>query len=161
MKILFGIQATGNGHISRSTEIYKILKQHPEVEKLDVLISGGKAKMSLPFEVTYEYKGLSFYYGKKGKISILKSIGKANMLSMLVGLWKVPFREYDLIISDFEPITLWGAKLARCKAGRHRQYVFLLIEEISGAAKVFHPQFIHADSLPHAQQNSHALSKVR
>lgn len=116
MKILFGIQATGNGHISRSTEIYKLLKQDPRVTKLDVLISGGKAQMSLPFEVNYEYKGLSFYYGKKGKISILKSIGKANFWSCLIGLWKVPFKEYDLIISDFEPISLWGAKLAGVNA---------------------------------------------
>lgn len=115
MKVLFGIQATGNGHISRSTEIYKLLKQHPEITQLDVLISGGKAKMSLPFEVNYEYKGLSFYYGKKGKISVLKSIGKAGFLSIAVALWKVPFREYDLIISDFEPITLWGAKIAGVK----------------------------------------------
>lgn len=116
MKILFGIQATGNGHISRSTEIYKLLKEHPEVSQLDVLISGGKAQMSLPFEVNYEYKGLSFYYGKKGKISVLKSIGKANFLSVAVGLWKVPFKDYDLIISDFEPITLWGAKIAGIKS---------------------------------------------
>ncbi|HLP18985.1 MAG TPA: glycosyltransferase family protein [Chitinophagales bacterium] len=115
MKILFGIQATGNGHISRSTEIYKLLKQHPDVTQLDVLISGGKAKMGLPFEVNYEYKGLSFYYGKKGKISVLKSIGKAGFLSIAVALWKVPFREYDLVISDFEPITLWGAKIAGVK----------------------------------------------
>lgn len=115
MKILFGIQATGNGHISRSTEIYKLLKQHPEITQLDVLISGGKAQMSLPFEVNYEYKGLSFYYGKKGKISVLKSIGKANFLSILIALWKVPFKKYDLIISDFEPITLWGAKIAGVK----------------------------------------------
>lgn len=116
MKILFGIQATGNGHISRSTEIYKLLKEHPEVEQLDVLISGGKAQMSLPFEVNYEYKGLSFYYGKKGKISVLKSIGKANFLSVAIGLWKVPFKKYDLIISDFEPISLWGAKIAGIKS---------------------------------------------
>lgn len=115
MKILFGIQATGNGHISRSTEIYKLLKQNPEVTQLDVLISGGKAKMSLPFEVNYEYKGLSFYYGKKGKISILKSIGKANFFSIAVALMKVPFKKYDLVISDFEPITLWGAKIAGVK----------------------------------------------
>ncbi|MFN8286759.1 MAG: glycosyltransferase family protein [Chitinophagales bacterium] len=115
MKILFGIQATGNGHISRSTEIYKLLKQHPEITQLDVLISGGKAQMSLPFEVNYEYKGLSFYYGKKGKISVLKSIGKAGFLSILIALWKVPFKKYDLIISDFEPITLWGAKIAGVK----------------------------------------------
>lgn len=116
MKILFGIQATGNGHITRSTEIYKLLKQHPEVTQLDVLISGGKAQMGLPFEVNYEYKGFSFYYGKKGKISVLKSIGKANFLSVALGLWKVPFRDYDLVISDFEPITLWGAKIAGIKA---------------------------------------------
>ena len=116
MKILFGIQATGNGHISRSTEIYKLLKQHPEVTQLDVLISGGKAQMSLPFEVNYEYKGLSFYYGKKGKISVMKSIGKANFFSLAIGLWKVPFKEYDLIISDFEPISLWGAKIAGVKS---------------------------------------------
>ena len=116
MKILFGIQATGNGHISRSTEIYKLLKQHPEVTQLDVLISGGKAQISLPFEVNYEYKGFSFYYGKKGKISVLKSIGKANFASFAYGLMCVPFREYDLIISDFEPITLWGAKIAGVKS---------------------------------------------
>lgn len=115
MRILFGIQATGNGHISRSTEIYKLLKQHPEITRLDVLISGGKAQMSLPFEVNYEYKGLSFYYGKKGKISILKSIGKASFISIAAALWKVPFKKYDLIISDFEPITLWGAKIAGVK----------------------------------------------
>jgi uncharacterized protein (TIGR00661 family) len=115
MKILFGIQATGNGHISRSTEIYKLLKDNPEITQLDVLISGGKAKMGLPFEVNYEYKGRSFFYGKKGKISVLKSIGKANFLSIAVALWKVPFKKYDLIISDFEPITLWGAKIAGVK----------------------------------------------
>ena len=115
MKILFGIQATGNGHISRSTEIYRLLKQHPDVEQLDVLISGDNAGMSLPFEVNYQYKGFSFYYGKKGKISVLKSIGKANFLSAMIGLMKVPFRKYDLIISDFEPITLWGAMLAGVK----------------------------------------------
>lgn len=116
MKILFGIQATGNGHISRSTEIYKLLKQHPEVTQLDILISGGKAQMSLPFEVNYQYKGFSFYYGKKGKISVLKSIGKANFASFAYALMCVPFREYDLILSDFEPITLWGAKIAGVKA---------------------------------------------
>jgi uncharacterized protein (TIGR00661 family) len=115
MKILFGIQATGNGHITRSTEIYKLLKQHPEVTQLDVLISGGKAQMGLPFEVNYEYKGFSFYYGKKGKISVLKSIGKASFLSVAIALMKVPFKDYDLIISDFEPITLWGAKIAGVK----------------------------------------------
>ncbi|MDB5284204.1 MAG: glycosyl transferase, partial [Bacteroidota bacterium] len=92
-----------------------LLKQHPDVTQLDVLISGGKAQMGLPFEVNYEYKGFSFYYGKKGKISVLKSIGKANFLSAIIGLLKVPFKKYDLIISDFEPITLWGAMIAGVK----------------------------------------------
>ena len=37
MKILYGIQGTGNGHISKAETIYPILKQYGEV---DVMVSG-------------------------------------------------------------------------------------------------------------------------
>jgi hypothetical protein len=40
MKILFGIQATGNGHLSRAKELYYLLKENPNVEQIDVLVSG-------------------------------------------------------------------------------------------------------------------------
>ena len=40
MKILFGVQTTGNGHIARANEIISILKKRAEV---DVIFSGPKA----------------------------------------------------------------------------------------------------------------------
>jgi uncharacterized protein (TIGR00661 family) len=111
MKILFGIQATGNGHLSRATELYNLLKQNPAVEQIDVLVSGNNSKIDVPFDIKYHFKGISFSYGKGGKINVLKSLWKANILSCIKGILAVRFHRYDLIISDYEPISVWGAKL--------------------------------------------------
>lgn len=111
MKILFGIQATGNGHLSRAKELYYLLKENPNVEQIDVLVSGNNSAIDVPFDIKYCFKGISFSYGKSGKVNILKSFLKANILSVIKGVLAVPFRNYDIIISDYEPISVWGAKL--------------------------------------------------
>ena len=111
MKILFGIQATGNGHLSRAKELYYLLKENPAVEQIDVLVSGNNSKIDVPFEIKYQFKGISFSYGKSGKVNVLKSFLKANFLSVFYGIYTVPFHKYDIIISDYEPISVWGAKL--------------------------------------------------
>ena len=111
MKILFGIQATGNGHLSRAGELYNLLKQNPAVEQIDVLVSGDNSKIDVPFEIKYHFKGISFSYGKGGKVNVMKSFLKANLLSVMKGILTVPFHKYDIIISDYEPISVWGAKL--------------------------------------------------
>lgn len=111
MRILFGIQATGNGHLSRAKELYFLLKENPHVEKIDVLVSGNNSKIDVPFDIKYNFKGISFSYGKSGKVNVLKSFLKANFLSVMKGIFTVPFHKYDIIISDYEPISVWGAKL--------------------------------------------------
>ncbi len=116
MKILFGIQATGNGHITRSIELYNMLKEHPELEQMDVLISGDNSSVEAPFPISYQFKGLTFSYGKKGRISIINSFRKTSWWSFWKALFTVPFKQYDLIISDFEPITLWGARFYGIKS---------------------------------------------
>lgn len=116
MKILFGIQATGNGHITRSIELYNLLKEHPDLEQMDVLISGDNSSVEVPFPICYQFKGLTFSYGKKGRISIINSFRKTSWLSFWKALFTIPFKQYDLIISDFEPITLWGARLFGVKS---------------------------------------------
>jgi uncharacterized protein (TIGR00661 family) len=111
MKILFGIQATGNGHLSRAKELYYLLKENPNVEQIDVLISGDNSAIDVPFPIKYCFKGISFSYGQSGKVNIWRSFLKANILSVIKGILTVPFHEYDIIISDYEPISVWGAKL--------------------------------------------------
>jgi uncharacterized protein (TIGR00661 family) len=108
MKILFGIQGTGNGHIIHSREILKYLVKKAEV---DVLVSGTHHEVNLGFEVKYKLGGLGFIFGKKGGIDYWKSIRSTNPRKLVSDIHSLPVHEYDLVISDFEPITAWAAKL--------------------------------------------------
>jgi len=61
MKILYAIQGTGNGHISRARDIIPILSQKGQV---DILISGIQSDVDLPYDIKYRFKGLSFILEK-------------------------------------------------------------------------------------------------
>jgi len=108
MKILLGIQGTGNGHISRSRELLKYLAKKAEV---DVLVSGRHHEVDMEIEVKYELDGLGFMFGKRGGIDYWRSIRYISPYKLLSDIYKLPVDEYDLVISDFEPITAWASKL--------------------------------------------------
>ncbi len=108
MKVLFGIQGTGNGHISRCRELLKYLVRRAEV---DVLVSGYHHEVDLGFEVKYKLPGLGFTFGKKGGIDYWHSIKNFSPYKLLADISKIPVDKYDLVVSDFEPITAWSAKL--------------------------------------------------
>lgn len=108
MKILYAIQGTGNGHVARATEIVPLLKKRGEV---DVLISGNQSDLGLPFEVKYKMGGLSFIFGKKGGIDLLATYKKSHLRQLLKEVNKLPVEDYDLIISDFEPVSSWACYL--------------------------------------------------
>ena len=75
MKILYAIQGTGNGHVSRAREIIPILKKYGE---LDILISGTQADVNLDEEIKYQFKGFGFDFGTKGGIDYRSSFRKAD-----------------------------------------------------------------------------------
>jgi hypothetical protein len=50
MKILYGIQGTGNGHVSRAKEILPVMRRYAEV---DVLISGRECDIKNRVEADY------------------------------------------------------------------------------------------------------------
>lgn len=108
MKVLYAIQGTGNGHLSRAIALLPKLKERFEV---DVLISGIQADIQFPFEVKYSYKGLSFIFGKNGNIDYLKTIIAIPFFKTWLDIAKCPVKSYDLVINDFEPITAWACKL--------------------------------------------------
>jgi uncharacterized protein (TIGR00661 family) len=105
MKILYAIQGTGNGHISRALEIIPHLQAHAEV---DILVSGTSYDLKLPFKVKYQLKGLSFVFGKHGGVDVWNTYLKMNSLLLLKEINNLPVEKYDLIISDFEPISSWA-----------------------------------------------------
>ena len=50
MKILYAIQGTGNGHLSRAIALLPILFQRGTV---DVLISGNQSQLSFPYPIPH------------------------------------------------------------------------------------------------------------
>lgn len=119
MKILYAIQGTGNGHLSRARDIIPILKKKGDV---DLLISGTQADISVPYPVKYKLKGLSFIFGKKGGVDLMGTFLKNNTGRFIKEIRSVPVEKYDLIINDFEPISAWAAWLKRkpCIALSHQ-----------------------------------------
>lgn len=107
MRILYAIQGTGNGHISRAREIVPLLHQYGE---LDLLISGTQADVSLIENVKYELHGFSFIFGKKGGVNHYETWRSMNLPRFIRDMNKLPLEAYNLIINDFEPVTAWACK---------------------------------------------------
>lgn len=110
MKILYGIQGTGNGHLSRAIELIPYLKKEAEV---DILISGLHHDLEFKHSIKFKKQGLGFFFGKNGGIDIWKTIRKFNVYRFLKDIKSLPVEEYDLVISDFEPVTSWACKLKK------------------------------------------------
>lgn len=108
MKILYAIQGTGNGHLSRARDIIPILQQKGE---LDILVSGIQADVELPYPVKYKFKGLSFIFGKNGGIDLLATYRKSNLKQLYKEIKSLPIEEYDLVLNDFEPVSAWACKM--------------------------------------------------
>ena len=106
MNILYGIQGTGHGHISRAREILPELSQ---VANVDVLMSGTNCKMTLDGHEIEHRRGLSLSYDSKGGVSYLKTALELNPVRFLKDVRSLNIEQYDLVISDFEPISSWAA----------------------------------------------------
>ncbi len=122
MKILYAIQGTGNGHLSRARDIIPLLQEKGEV---DILISGTESDVELGYSVKYMLKGLSFVFGKKGGIDLAATYKKAKLKRFYNEIKNLPVNDYDMVISDFEPVSSWACRLQRkhCIALSHQSAV--------------------------------------
>jgi len=110
MKILFAIQGTGNGHLSRARDIYPELAKYGEV---DVLVSGIQADVDVPFPVKYKMYGMSFIFGKRGGVDIWDTAKKLKLFKLIKDIHKLPVGQYDVVINDFEPVSAWACKMKK------------------------------------------------
>jgi uncharacterized protein (TIGR00661 family) len=125
MKVLYAIQGTGNGHLSRAEDIVPHLQKRAEV---DILVSGTQSQLTPSFSIDYQLRGMSFMSSKKGKVDIIKTAVNTNIFTFFKEIRQFPAKKYDLIISDFEPISAWSAKYHGVKS-----------VELSHQAAVSHP----------------------
>lgn len=135
MKILYAIQATGNGHISRAEALLPLFKKIAEV---DILVSGTSADIKLDYPIKYRFRGLSFIFGKNGGIDVWKTIRSIGVLRFLKDVNSLDLKDYDVVINDFEPVSAWASvfKKKRSIALSH-QYSLLHSKVPKSSKKAF------------------------
>ena len=146
MRILYAVQATGNGHLSRAIEFYPIMSKYAEV---DVLLSGIQGDLKLGFPVKAKKHGAGFIFGKTGGIDYWKSIKAAKPLRFFYDVFKLQLKEYDLIVSDFEPISTWAGKWSDVeRVGLSHQASFLSAKTPRPEKRNFFGEFIYKQFAP-------------
>lgn len=111
--ILYGVQGTGNGHISRARLMAA------EFARLDVQVEylfSGRAEASY-FDMeefgNRQYRtGLSFTT-RQGRIRKFQTLKNSKPLRYASEVNSLRTDRYDLVISDFEPTVTWAAQLRK------------------------------------------------
>ena len=107
MKILYAIQATGNGHIARAMELMPYLEQYGTV---DIFLSGSNSNLNCTLPVKYRSKGVSLFYGNRGGVDYLKMLKEFSPVRIYKEAKELPVEKYDIVINDFECITSLACK---------------------------------------------------
>jgi len=125
MRILYGVQATGNGHITRARTMAPALAA-AGIE-VDYLFSGRPHEELFSMEPFGDFRclpGLTFAI-KAGRIQYLNTALNNNMVRFIRDVRTLDLRPYDLVLTDFEPVTAWAAKIQkRPSVAIGHQYAF-------------------------------------
>lgn len=125
MKIFYGVQGTGNGHITRARVMAKELYAADIEVKFQ--FTGRPADKYFDMDIFNDYQirsGLTFNTNK-GQVSYLKTALDAKPRTLLNDIKTLDLSSYDQVISDFEPVTAWAARQQKKHVlGIGHQYAF-------------------------------------
>lgn len=111
MKIAYGVQGTGNGHITRARIMAAAFAERNDVE-VDFFFSGRDPDHYFDMQCFGNYStfdGLSFVT-RRGKVNQYQTLLQAKPTQLLRDITALDLSQYDLLINDFEPVTAWAAK---------------------------------------------------
>jgi len=126
MRILYGVQATGNGHITRARVMSPALAA-AGVE-VDYLFSGRDPDSYFSMEPFGDYqtrRGLTFALDQ-GRVSWFNTFRNLHLRRYWQDVRQLDLSGYDLVLTDFEPITAWAARKQKVPSvGLAHQYAFM------------------------------------
>lgn len=110
MRILYGVQGTGNGHITRARVMLPaLLAQGCSV---DFVFSGRDKNAYFDMDMFGDYrtyKGFSLV-SQAGTVNWFKTLTQAAPVRFIRDGFSLNVKDYDLVLTDFEPISAWAAK---------------------------------------------------
>ncbi|WP_461517026.1 MJ1255/VC2487 family glycosyltransferase [Porticoccus sp.] len=110
MKIFYGVQGTGNGHLSRARAMCRALSAYPDVQ-VEWLFSGRARDQYFDMESFGDFQcrgGLTFH-SRAGRVQPLKTLRHVDLLQLRRDIRSLDLSGCDLVISDYEPITARAA----------------------------------------------------
>lgn len=125
MKILYGVQGTGNGHLTRARCLSRAFTERNV--QVDYVFSGRDRDGYFSMEA---FKNRTFMTGftfatRNNKIDHLGTVRGLKIGQFVKDIKRLPVTDYDLVISDYEPVTAWRAKLTGTPIlGIGHQYAF-------------------------------------
>ena len=125
MRILYGVQGTGNGHITRARALAKALAEQNLA--VDYLFSGREADQFFDMEIFGAYRlcgGFSLDI-RAGSVRTLGTLRQTAPRRFLREVRELNLEPYDLVLTDFEPVTAWAARVrGKPCIGLGHQYAF-------------------------------------
>ncbi|ANO31998.1 glycosyltransferase [Vibrio breoganii] len=111
MKILYGVQGTGNGHIARARAMAEAFKNRDGIQ-VDFVFSGREREKYFSMESFNGYRSFSglTFNSHCGKVDYLKTATNNNLVELFQDINSLNVKDYDLVLNDFEPISAWAAK---------------------------------------------------
>ncbi|MFY0665722.1 MAG: glycosyltransferase [Natronospirillum sp.] len=125
MKILYGVQATGNGHITRARAMQPALARRGI--EVDYLFTGRAREKLFDMDAFGDFevrRGLTFAI-ERGSVNLPKTLLQANVFELMRDIKALDLSSYDLVLTDFEPVAAWAARRAgKTCIGIGHQYAF-------------------------------------
>lgn len=110
MKVLYGVQGTGNGHIARARAMCQALKLRGV--EVDFLFSGREESKYFSMQEFGHYqtrRGFTFVT-RNGQVNYLETAWANSPVRFWREVRELDLSCYDLVLNDFEPVTAWAAK---------------------------------------------------
>ena len=126
MRVLIGVQGTGNGHLSRCAALADAMSQFNDLD-VQFLISGREQSQLFDMQAFGDWQwrqGLTFAV-EKGKVNLLETLRRNQWQQFWRDVRTLDLRQYDLVVSDYEPVSAWAGRLQGKRViGLGRQYAF-------------------------------------
>lgn len=124
MKILYGVQGTGNGHISRANAMAKALERYPDVE-VTWLYSGRRREELFGVADNFLWRRGMTFATHDGRVSYARTALTNNFIRFVKDVRSLRLQDYDEVIVDYEPVSAWAARLRGVPTlGIGHQYAF-------------------------------------
>jgi uncharacterized protein (TIGR00661 family) len=111
VKILYGVQGTGNGHLSRARAMSAAFRNSGT--EVDYLFSGRPRERFFDMDCFGDFRhreGFTFV-NIDGRVDYVRTLLRNRYLRFVRDILSLDVSAYDLILTDFEPVSAWAGRL--------------------------------------------------